>query len=127
MDATLPFAYWTVLVAAVLPYVWVGFAKAQPGYDNAAPRAFLARTEGWRSRAHSAQLNAWEAFAPYAAAVIIAVTRGAPVGTVNLLCGAFLVFRVLHGLAYIADQGTARSVIWALGFSCVVGLFAVAA
>ena len=47
--------------------------------------------------------------------VLIAVTRGAPR------------FRILHGLADIADQGTARSVIWALGFGCVVGLFAVAA
>lgn len=123
----MPFAYWSVLVAALLPYLWVGLAKARSGYDNAAPREFLARSPGWRGRANSAQLNAWEAFAPYAAAVIIAVTRGAPVGTVNALCAAFLVLRVLHGLAYIADQATARSLIWTLGFGCVVGLFVVAA
>lgn len=123
----MPFAYWSVLVAALLPYLWVGLAKAQRGYDNAAPRTFLAGTTGWRARANSAQLNAWEAFAPYAAAVIIAVTRGAPLGTVNALCGVFLAARVLHGLAYIADQATLRSLLWTVGFGCVIGLFVIAA
>ena len=35
-------AYWCVLIAAMLPYVWVIVAKAGPAYDNRAPRVQLA-------------------------------------------------------------------------------------
>ena len=35
-------AYWCILIAAVLPLIWVGFAKSgAPGYNNKDPR-------GWR-------------------------------------------------------------------------------
>jgi uncharacterized MAPEG superfamily protein len=120
-------AYWCVLIAAMLPYVWVVVAKAGPAYDNHAPRAQLAQTTGYRQRANWAQLNAFEAFAPFAAGVIIAQVSGAPPGWVNGLAVAFIAFRVLHGICYVLDWATLRSLVWASGLACVVGLFLAAA
>jgi uncharacterized MAPEG superfamily protein len=40
------FAYWCVLVAACLPYLWVVLAKSRSGYNNHAPREFLEAGEG---------------------------------------------------------------------------------
>ena len=45
-------AYWCVLIAAMLPYVWVIVANAGPAYDNRAPRVQLAQTAGYRQRAN---------------------------------------------------------------------------
>ena len=39
--ASMNTAHLCVLIAAALPYITVGGAKTQPGYDNAAPRDFL--------------------------------------------------------------------------------------
>lgn len=116
-------SYWCVLVAALLPLVWAGVAKSKTGYDNRAPRAWLGALEGWRQRADWAQANAWEAFAPFAAAVIIAHLAGAPQGTIDGLALAFIAARVAHGLLYVADRAMLRSIAWTIGFACIVGLF----
>jgi len=120
-------AYWCVLVAAVLPIVWAGAAKSKGDFDNRAPREWLARLDGWRQRANWAQANAWEAFAPFAAAVIIAHLAGARQETIDLLAIIFIAMRVAHGLLYIADRAMLRSIAWTIGFGCVVGLFLTAA
>jgi uncharacterized MAPEG superfamily protein len=121
------FAYWCVLVAACLPYIWVGLAKSKPGYNNNAPREFLAESEGWRKRANWAQVNAFENFPAFAAAVIISHLAKAPQESIDLHAGLFLVFRVLHGIFYVTDQAALRSMTWAAGFVCVVRLFTIAA
>ena len=124
-------AYWCVLVAAALPYVFVALAKFWGnGFrpeDNLAPRIFLAKLEGWRQRANWAQHNGYEAFAPFAAAVIIAHQAEAPQDTVNALALGFIAARVAHGGAYLANIGLLRSLLFFVGIGCVVGLFVVAA
>ncbi|OGI55642.1 MAG: hypothetical protein A2V58_07170 [Candidatus Muproteobacteria bacterium RBG_19FT_COMBO_61_10] len=120
-------AYWCVLIAALLPYVWVLAAKIAPDFDNAAPRAYLAKLTGWRQRAVWAQLNAFEALPAFAAAVIIAQQLGASQGRIDLLALAFIGFRLAHGLAYIGDWATLRSLLWTGGMGCVIGLFVSAA
>jgi uncharacterized MAPEG superfamily protein len=120
-------AFWCVLIAAILPFVWAGAAKSKGGFDNAAPREWLGRLEGWRRRANWAQQNSWEAFAPFAAAVIIAHLAGARQGTIDTLAMTFIAARVAYGLLYIADRPTLRSVVWTVGFACVVGMFIAAA
>ena len=120
-------AFWCVLIAAGLPYVWVVVAKAGPSYDNHAPRAQLAAATGYRQRANWAQLNAFEAFAPFAAGVIIAQVAGAPSAWVNGLAIAFVAFRLAHGVFYLLDWASLRSLVWAGGMACVVGLFLAAA
>ena len=69
---TLTTAYVCVLIAALLPYLWVTVAKASgERYDNRDPRRWQERQHNPRSlRANAAQLNSYEAFAPFAAGVI---------------------------------------------------------
>lgn len=126
----LSIAYWCVLVAAALPYVWAATAKSRGGerYDNRDPRAWLARqTDPRVQRANAAQLNAFEAFPAFAAGVILAHVAGVPAGRVSLLAVAFIIARVLHGAFYVAGLPRARSLSWAVGILCVFALLAQAA
>lgn len=123
-------AYWCVLIAALLPYVWVSVAKASgERYDNRDPRGWLARQTAPRvHRANAAQLNSYEAFAPFAASVILAQLAGVAADRIALLALAFVVLRVLHGLVYIAGLKHAlRSLVWFGAFLCVLALLAQAA
>lgn len=96
--------------------------------DNHNPRGFLAHTQGAAARAHAAQQNGFEAFAPFAAAVLTAhATGNAGQATVNTLAGLFILFRLAFIWCYIADKAALRSLMWAGGFACTVGLFVAAA
>lgn len=118
------FAYWCVVLAAFLPLFWVGVAKyGSPDYDNARPRIFLQNLSGWPQRANWAQANAYEAFPPFAAAVIIAGMAGANNLVVDTLAGVFLLARVLHGLFYITNKPTLRSLVWTIGFFAMIAIF----
>lgn len=120
-------AYWCILIAAILPYPIVILAKANKNFDNRAPREQLAHAEGYRKRANWAQFNAFEAFPPFAAAVIIAQLQHAPQATVDTLALTFITMRVLHATFYVLDKPTLRSIVWTVGFACVMGLFVIAA
>lgn len=124
-------AYWCVLAAALLPYAFTGLAKsgaaAGKRYDNRTPREWLDRLDGWRKRAHWAQLNSFEAFPPFAAAVIIAHLAGAPQARIDELAIAFVALRAAYGALYVTGQHLLRSVAWALALACVIGLFITAA
>jgi len=120
-------AYWCILIAAILPYPIVMLAKANKNFNNRSPREQLAQAEGYRKRANWAQLNAFEAFPPFAAAVIIAQLQHAPQATVDALAIAFISMRVLHAGFYVLDKPTLRSIVWTLGFTCVIGMFVIAA
>ena len=122
-------AYWCILAAAVLPYVWVAFAKASaPDYNNKDPRGWLARQDSYRVRnANAAHLNAFEAFPPFVAAVLMAQFAGVAPQTIAMLSVAFVIFRILHGAFYLAAKGGLRSLAWLGGFACVIGLMVLAA
>lgn len=116
-------AFWCVLAAALLPYVFTLVAKSAPKYNNHSPREFLEKQEGYHKRAHWVQLNSFEAFPAFAAAVIIASQVGANQGTVDILALSFIGARVLYGVAYLADKPALRSLVWMAGLACVIGLF----
>ena len=122
-------AYWCILVAALLPYLWVSVAKASgERYDNRAPRQWQARQDNPRSqRANAAQLNAFEAFAPFAASVLMAQAAGVDPGRITTLAIAFVVLRVLHGVFYVAGVPLLRSAAWGGGFAVVLWLMVQAA
>ena len=122
-------AYWCVFAAALLPYIWVGIAKAGGRrYDNRDPRGWLAKQDAPRSiRANAAQLNAFEAFPAFAAGVILADIAGVADERIALLSVVFVAARVAHGLFYITEQATLRSLAWLVGIACAFALIAQAA
>lgn len=126
---TLATAYWCILVAAALPYLWVVIAKASgEKFDNQNPRGWLARQDNPRSiRANAAQLNAFEAFPPFAASVVLAQLAGVAHENIALLAIIFVIARILHGGFYIANSDKLRSLVWAVGFLCVMALLVQAA
>lgn len=122
-------AYWCILVAALLPYLWTAIAKTgAPGYNNKDPRGWIARQDGYRVRnANGAHLNAFEAFPAFVAGVLMAQVAGIDPGRIGVLAMAFVGFRVLHGLFYLAGRHWLRSLAWAGGFACVLALMGQAA
>lgn len=120
-------AFWCVLAAALTPYIFTLIAKSAPKYNNHAPREFLEKQQGHHKRAHWAQLNGFEAFPPFAAAVIIATIANANQDNLDLLAMSFVGFRIAYGIAYIADKAMLRSLLWMLGLACVIGIFVIAA
>lgn len=117
-------AYACILIAALLPYVWTVVAKTSaPKFDNRDPRRWLARQDNPRvQRANNAQLNAFEAFAPFAAAVLMAQLAGVDPQRITWLAVAFVVLRLLHGLTYVAGLHLARSLVWFAALGCVLAL-----
>jgi len=119
-------ALWCVLVAGLMPYLFTGIAKSsRGGYDNRAPREFLSTLEGWGQRANWAQINSFEAFPLFAAAVLAAQIRGAEQSVVDQLALGFIAARLAYGAFYVFDQATLRSLAWAVGIGCAVALFMV--
>lgn len=120
-------AFWCVLVAGFMPYVCAIIAKrGGKGFDNRDPRAWLAQQEGFRKRANSAQLNSFEAFPLFAAAVIIAHLLDGPQALVDTLALVFVGSRVLYVILYLANQSMLRSLVWFAGFGTVIAIFIVA-
>lgn len=121
-------AYWCILIAALLPYVWIFFAKRGPRYDNSDPRGWLVKQDNPRlQRANAAHLNAFEAFAPFAAGVLMAQAVGVEARMVAWLALAFVAFRILHGIFYLTNVHVLRSLSWFGGFACVLWLIVAAA
>lgn len=116
-------AYWCVLITGLLPYAATLSAKVGARFDNANPRDWLAGQSGFRRRADAAQLNGFEAFPLFAAAVIIAHLTQAPQARIDLLAIVFVVARVGYLACYLADLATLRSFVWLVGIGAAVALF----
>ena len=123
----MPLAFWCVLAAGLMPIVVVGFAKADSSFDNAHPRDWLERQEGFRKRAHAAHLNAFEAFPLFAAGVFVAMWQGAAQPTVDAMASGFLLFRIAYAWAYLTDRAMIRTLFWLAATALSIGLFMVGA
>lgn len=73
--------------------------------------------------AHWAQLNSFEAFPPFAVAVLVAEQVGAAQGRIDAIALAFIGLRMLYGGCYLANWAALRSLVWFAGMGCVVWLF----
>ena len=119
----MPIAYWCVLVAALLPFVWFGYAKLGVESDNRYPREDYDNLPPAKRRAYAAHENAFENFPFFAVAVIVALTLGAASATVNMLAIAYIVIRVIHGLLYINNISTLRSLAYTVGLIVNIAIF----
>jgi uncharacterized MAPEG superfamily protein len=123
-------AYWCVLAAILLPYIWTGVAKFTTGFrprDNHNPREYLEKLQGPGKRAHWAQLNTFESIPGFMAAVIIAHQLGAAQAVIDAIAVTYIGLRLLYGVLYITDKAQLRSLVWAGGVACIVALFVVSA
>jgi uncharacterized MAPEG superfamily protein len=124
--ATLPI---TLFIAyAIKVPLGMAMAKEGRGYDNKDPRAQQARLEGWGRRANSAHLNAFEAFPPFAAGVMLCsgvmlcyVTHTNPMWT-TALAVTHAAARLVYPMLYIAGIDKLRSLVWMAGFVASFGL-----
>ena len=118
------FALWMILVAILLPIVTTGMAKwGASGLDNNRPRLWQETLTGWRKRADWAHRNHFEALAPFAAAVIIAELSHVAQSRIDIIAGTFIALRLTYTAMYVADWAALRSIVWSLGFICVLSLF----
>jgi uncharacterized MAPEG superfamily protein len=122
-------AFWCVLVAVLAPYFLSVAARSQVPRSSYVqdPHAYSESLTGWHRRAHLAHLNAFEAVPAIVAGVMVAEFSHAPHAYVDALALAFVAFRAMHAVCYIADKPMLRSHAWRLGILCVIGLFVVAA
>lgn len=121
-------ALWCLLIAMLLPIVCAGISKAGgQGYDNAHPRDWLARQEGFRARAVAAQQNSWEALILFGMAVLVAHVVAGPLASVDQFAVAFVLARLAYIVAYVANWALFRSLVWLLGLFLSVSIFVAAA
>ena len=117
-------AYWCVLIAAVLPLISIGIAKAGgERYNNRYPRAWLDKQQGYRARAAAAEANSFEAFPFFAAAVVIAHLTNAPQDRLDLLAVLFVLVRIAYVVCYLADLHWIRSAVWFAGYALCLAIF----
>ena len=124
-------AHWCVLAAVLLPYACAYLAKfpafgkprSKGGYDNADPRGWLARQQGFSARANAAQANSFEALPFFIGAVIIAHQLGAAQTRLDILALLFVTLRIIYIAMYVAGLPTARSAFWALAFLANLAIF----
>lgn len=116
-----------VLVAGLLPLVCAGIAKwGMKGYDNSQPRVWLAQLGGFRARANAAQMNSFEAFPFFAAAVGLALYNQVPTVQIVQCSWFFIIMRVLYIYCYVANHALMRSICWFLGLASVIRLYIMA-
>lgn len=114
---------WLMLAAALLPYVAALASKAGgKGFDNDDPRPWLARQEGWRARANSAQANLFEGLPFFYATVLFALYREVDPGFLAMLVTAWLVARAAYLAVYIAGYGTVRSLLWVVALGLAIAI-----
>lgn len=125
MTTDLTYLALTAMLTAALwiPYIFCqvitnGFLQPSNYVDPTARPVPL-----WGRRAERAYMNAVETFAPFAALVLIAHVAGKANGMTAFWSASFFWLRVIHAVVYFAAIPYIRTVVFTLGFVCVVGIF----
>ncbi len=120
--------WYLALTAMLTAALWIPYIICQvttngplsgENYVNPAPRPVPL----WGQRAHRAYLNAVECFAPFAALVIVAQVGGRANGMTAFWAMSFFWLRLAHAIVYWTAIPYLRTVLFTLGFVCVVGHF----
>jgi uncharacterized MAPEG superfamily protein len=117
-------AYTAILTATLwIPYIACqvvtnGFLKSENYADPTARPVPL-----WGRRAERVYMNAIETFAPYAALVIVLQLTGKSNEATVFFAAAFFWLRAAHAIVYWLAIPYIRTLLFTLGYACVVGLF----
>jgi uncharacterized MAPEG superfamily protein len=124
MSVELTYLALTALLTAALwiPYIVAqvmtnGFLSGE-NYVDPTPRPVPL----WGQRAHRAHLNAVEAFAPFAALVLIAHIAGKENAMTAFCALAFFWLRLAHAVVFLFAVPFIRTILFTLGFVAVCGL-----
>ena len=98
-----------------LPFFAVGYGRFQIGYDQAAPRAMLAKLPPYAQRATWAHQNGFESLIQFAPAAVMAYVTGLDSSLALGAAVAHVVARLFYGLFYILDWPNLRSLMYAIG------------
>ena len=120
-----------LIVACVLPIVCAGIAKFKGygkrrrdgGFDNHDPRVWMSKLEGYQARANAAQHNSFEALPLFIAGVLAAQQMHGDQSRIDSLALIFIALRIVYIGLYVADKPSLRSLVWAVGLACSIGLF----
>lgn len=125
MSTDLKYLAFTAMLTAAL---WIPYVVCQvqtngflspANYVDPTPRPVPA----WGKRADRTYMNAVETFAPFAALVIVAHLAGKANGMTAFWAMSFFWLRVAHAVVYLFGVPFVRTLIFTLGFVCVVGIF----
>ena len=125
MTTDLKYLAFTAILTAAL---WIPYVIAQvttngfltpPNYVDPTPRPLPL----WGKRADRAYLNAVECFAPFAALVIIVHIAGKANAMTAFWAMSFFWLRLAHAVVYLLAIPYVRTLVFTLGFICVVGTF----
>lgn len=121
-------AYWYLFIVMLMPYFFAGLSRLNhPHGKGLSTKEFIDSIEGWRKRSHWAQVNSFEIFPAFAAAVIIAHLVGAQQQHVDIIALCFLILRILYGIFYLANQTAMKTLTWFGSLVCIIGLFVISA
>src|SRR5258706_1167317 len=125
MTTDLKYLVFTAMLTATL---WIPYVTSQSmangflrvgNYLDPTPRPVPL----WGRRADRTYLNAVEAFAPFAALVLIAHVSGKANGMTAFWAAWFFWMRLAHAGVYLAGLPYIRTLVFTLGWVCVVGIF----
>lgn len=124
VDAILLYSIVGAVILVYLPFLLVGFARLQTGYDSSAPRAMLDKLPPYAQRATWAHQNGFEALSIYAAAALMAYVTGVDSDWATIAAITFLIARLLYPVFYILNIPIMRSLMFAIGSLAGWTLFA---
>ena len=125
MTPDLTYLAWTALLTAAL---WIPYISGQvmtnglltpQNYRNPAAR----EVPLWGQRANRAHINAVEAFAPFAALVLVAHVAGVSNEATAMWAALFFWARLAHAVIYILGIPFLRTIVFTVGFVAIVGIF----
>ena len=123
-SAVLLYAIVGAAVLIYLPFLIVGYARAQIGPEAlATPRDKFDKLPAYAQRATWAHENSFEAFMIFAAAALMAYATGVDSTWATGAAITFLIARSLYSVFYILNIAPARSLMFATGSICDFILF----
>jgi uncharacterized MAPEG superfamily protein len=125
MSTELKYLAFTALLTASL---WIPYVVAQVTTNGPlAPENYVDPTmrplSNWGKRADRAYINAVETFAPFAAMVLLVQVTSKADSMTAFWATSYFWLRVAHAVIYLAGIPYLRTLTFALGYVCVVGLF----
>ena len=122
-SAILLYAIVGAAITIYVPFLVVGYGRAQVGYDSSAPRAMFEKLPAYAQRATWAHENSFEAFSIFTAAALMAYVTGVESLWASGAAITFVMVRLLYSAFYILNVPVARSLMFGIGSLCYYTLF----